>query len=197
MKRIWLDTVTLQQMQNPIETLQEILRSNEYRDCKFVIANTILDVKAFQENLMFVQQSLLTGVLSIEIWSMPDQMTEKPFFWSSAGVETPAAKSFEEAIKNLPNKEGIMRLKDLMEMYGIRKEDWPKGQWAPPAPLGEEAQKVLGLTEAATRTEVLKACKKANRMDLFDSYNVGYNRGLARQHTCDAILNTDGSVTKI
>lgn len=188
--RIWLDTVTLAEMEEPIDVLQRLIQNQNM----LVIANTILDVKAFQESIDWVEEMLKNGHMSIEIWSTPDEMVAKPFFWSSAGIETSAANSLEEAISNLPNKVKIMALKELLDEYGIQKADWPKGQWAPPEPISEEIKEVLGLNELTTRTEILHACKKAHRMDLFDSYNVGYNRGLASQHTCGGILNSNGTV---
>lgn len=196
-KRIWLDTVVLSEMHSAFDALENALAF--LPNTQLVIANTMLDVKAFQENPTWVKEMLQKGELVIEIWATPDEMTAKDFYWSSIGAETKAASSFEEAMKALPEAEAeaIKNLVALLDEYGIPKGEWKAGAWSKPEPLSEEAQEALGLTEAATRTEVLNACQEADRMDLFNEYNAGYNRGLATQHMCSAILNIDGSITEL
>ena len=194
-KRVFLDTVTLALLAEPIAVLKNLINDGH----QLVIPNTVLDVKCFQENPQWVMGVLESKDLVIQIFMAPAQMVSKPFFWSSCGQETQAADSFEEAIKDLPNKNDILAVKELMDKYGIPKGEWEMGQWAPAEPLWEEARVTLGLDEADSknRTAVLEACRKADRMDIFDVYNVGYNKGLACQHMCQFILNSDGTLAEI
>ena len=112
-------------------------------------------------------------------------------------MTTPAA-TLEDAIEDLPNAADILDVADLVDIYGIPKGEWTTGPWTPPAPLSHEAANKLGLNaETATRTDVLEAAKKSDMMNVFDEYNVGYNRGLATQHCCSGIINSDGTVTEI
>lgn len=195
-KRVWLDTATIANMASARNVL-DVIDAAVKEGYTFVIANTVLDVKAFQEAPEWLEDHLVAESIIIEIWATPDQMTAKPFFWSSCQQETQAADSFEEAIENLPNCYGIMELRELMDVYGEPRGKWNAGEWAPPEPLSAEDQETLGLSEGCTRTDVLNACKDQKRWDVFDRYNAGYNRGLAHQHNCKLFLNTDGSIAEI
>ena len=104
----------------------------------------------------------------------------------------------KDAVEDLPNGADILDVADLVEAYGIEKGKWPMGKWVPPTPLSADIAKQLGLdASTATRTDVLNAAKKADLMKVFDAYNIGYNRGLALQHNCEGIINSDGSVTPL
>ena len=192
-ERTWLDTTTLAQMENAKEVLEKLIAEGN----TLVIANTAVDVKLFQEDPDWLEDCLIRNQIVIEIWATPDEMVSKPFFWSSCNQESPVANSLKDAVKDLPNADAIMQIAELVMDYGIAKGDWPAGQWAPAEPITPATAKVLGLSENATRTEVLSAARAKNRMDLFDSYNVGYNKGIAMQHLCHNILNSDGSTTEI
>ena len=124
-------------------------------------------------------------------------MVSKPFYWSSCGIETPACKSFEEAAFMLPNSQEILSLADIITLKGIPRGKWAMGAYKPPVPLTEEFAAILGVSVSDTRTKILDAAKTKNRMDIFNLYNASYNYGLATQHTCDFILNTDGTLTDV
>ena len=193
MKRIWLDTVVAAQLENAKEAMDKLINEGY----TLIVANTAVDIAVFQENPDWFEDHLANDEIIIEIWNTPVEMVSKPFFWSSCQMESPAAATLEEALQELPNRDSIMQIVDLVMEYGIAKGDWPAGQWAPPEPITPAVAKVLGLTEAATRTEVLNAANAIGRRDLFDAYNVGYTKGVAMQHLCTEILNCDGSTTEI
>lgn len=190
-QRIWLDTVVLTFVSK--ETLEALINTGH----TLVIANTAIDVAVFQENINWFEKQLATNHVVIEIWNTPDEMTTKTFYWSSCSQLTSPAESLEEAVKNLPNAENILSVAKLVNTYGIPKGSWPMGQWAAPLPLSADIAQQLHLNEGATRTDVLAAAQKLSRMDLFDKFNMGYVAGLAKQHTCTAILNSDGTITEI
>lgn len=193
MKRVWLDTVVAAQLENAMETMDKLINEGY----TLIVANTAVDITVFQENPEWFEDHLLNDNIIIEIWDTPDQMVKKPFFWSSCQLTSEPAATLEEALKDLPNGNAIIAIANLVNKYGIAKGDWPAGQWAPPEPITPAVAKVLGLTEAATRTEVLNAAKAIDRLDLFSAYNVGYTKGIAMQHLCTEILNCDGSTTEI
>lgn len=191
MERIWLDTTVLAVL--PKETLEELAREGY----TLVIANTAIDVKHFQEDPTWVESMLNKKQLIIEMWLTLDQMTAKPFYWSSFGVETPASASFEEAVSYLPDAEKVLALADIIDHYGIPRGKWTQGAYTAPTPLSIEDSGTLGVDTMATRTEILKAAQQINKMHIYDRYNVGYCRGLATQHRCDYMLCTDASLAKI
>lgn len=195
-RRIWLDTVVLAERTERDDVLRELDRmvANDYH---LIIANTILDVKAFQMYQKWVESHLNSGNISIEIWNTPDEMVSKPFYWSSAKMWTDSAKTLEEAVAELPNRQKILSLRDLLDRYGIPRGKWEQG---PYNPLSEDAQTVLrllGLPLTATRTEVLEACKKTDRMKQFEVYNLEYNKVLACQHLCTHVFCSDGTLKRV
>lgn len=193
--RIWLDTAVLANIDlaKMLPRFWGIVRHGS----QFVIANTILDVKAFQENIPLLEMALREKYIVIEIWNTPDEMTSKEFFWSSCQMTTPASASFIEAIASLPNKNEILAIKSLIEKYGIPKGKWEQGKYSGPKELSAEAATILGIEPTTNRTKVLLACKDQDRMDIFDEFNLGYNAGIAHQHLCDKMLLTDGSIREI
>ena len=191
--RVWLDTLTANNGLTK-EHLEHIIANG----MTVVTANTAIDVALFQENQHWFEKMLIHQHIIIEIWHMPDEMVSKPFYWSSCSQETAAAETLFDAVEDLPNGADILDVADLVEAYGIEKGKWPMGKWVPPTPLSADIAKQLGLDASmATRTDVLNAAKKANLMKVFDAYNIGYNRGLALQHNCEGIINSDGSVTPL
>lgn len=163
-----------------------------------VFTNTVIDIPAMQQHPGFLEEMIMDGQAVIEIWSQPAQMVSKPFFWSSCGVETAPAECLEDAVVGLPNGEDILVVAELMDLWGLERGQWEEGEYSKPAPLSAEIATALNLdASTATRTAVLAAAKAAGRMDLFDQYNVGYCRGLAVQHMCQGILNSDGTVTEL
>lgn len=192
-KRVFLDTVTLANIADAKDAMDRLIQQGY----TLVIPNTAVDVKAFQDNTEWLHKQLETGTIVIQLWMTPDEMVSKAFTWSSCGETTQPSACLEDAIENLPNWEGILQVAALMERYGLSKEEWNPGQWSKPEPLGKEQQETLGVPDGATRTEILAACKFTGHMEMFDEYNAGYNRGLATQHHCTLIMNTDGNVTAL
>lgn len=192
-QRTFLDTVTLSVMDTPINAMQKLIDQGH----QLVVPNTVVDVKAFQEHAEWLQEKLEEGSVVIQMWMDADSMTAKNFFWSSCQEETPAAGFFEEAIQNLPNRDGILKVKALMDKFGLERQQWNPGTWSAPEPLSKEHQEVLEVPTDATRSDVLAACKVKARMDIFDAYNVGYNRGLAQQHHCTHMLVSDGTAKEL
>lgn len=191
-ERLYLDTMVAAELGS---SLVAVCDEHIANGCTVVIPNTVLDVRAFQENLEWFEGKLKDRKIVIQIFMTPDQMTQKRFLWSSSGMETPASSSFEEAITDLPNKDKILEIKKLMDKYGYPRGEWPNGQgeWAKPEPLSAEAQEILNLPADATRTEVLAICRQKNRMDLFNSFNQGYCKGLYKQHQCTGMITVEGS----
>lgn len=193
--RTWLDTAVLANID--VEKVTPRILSLINQGYQFVIANTIMDVKVFQQNFPWIEFALRKKYLLIEIWNTPDEMTSKEFHWSSCGITTPASGSFEEAIDGLPNKNEILAIKKLVEKFGIPKGKWEQGTYSAPKELSAQAAATLGISPTKNRTDVLLACKSQNRMDIFDEFNIGYVEGLAHQHMCGKMLLTDGSVREI
>jgi hypothetical protein len=192
MKRIWLDTVVASMLSK--EDFEQVI----YNGDTLIIANTVIDVKVFQDNIDWFESRLQDSSIIIEIWNTPNEMVQKHFFWSSCQLATESADDLETAVQSLPNGEAILKVAILVDYYGIPKGSWKMGAWAPPAPLSAEIAEALEIDPATVnRSDVMTAAQRKGRMDLFDEYNVGYNKGLAKQHMCDAILNSDGTYTNI
>lgn len=192
-KRIWLDSLTAN---SGLST--EVIDNLILNGYAIVTSNAAVDINIFQMNQDWLESNLEYGNIIIEIWHTPDEMVHKEFFWSSCSQMTSPAATLEDAIENLPNAADILDVADLVDIYGIPKGEWTAGPWAPPAPFSHEAASKLGLNaETATRTDVLAAAQNTNQMKLFDEFNAAYNAGLAMQHYCLGIINTDGSVTNI
>ena len=198
--RIYCDTTIMPYVKK--QTLDDIIAAGNV----LVFANTAADVRVLQIWRKWLERKLKTGSIAIEMWNTLDEMTAKPFYWSSFGVTTPACESFSEAIGNLPDSykktdkmhDKMHKLADLIGSYGIPKGQWPMGKWAPPAPITAEDAEALGVDPAtATRTDILAAAKKTGNLEAYSRYNVGYSTGLARQHMCDGILNANGTITVI
>ena len=185
--KLWLDTTIATQLRK--EQLDELFPYHQ-----IAVANTAVDIEIFQQNLEWFEEQLENGTIVVEMWNTLDEMTAKPFYWSSCGIETAASDSFEKAVMDLPNGADILDLADLIEYYGIPKGQWKQGPWSPPAPLNNEHAAILGVNpQTATRTDILAAAKAKNRMDIYDEYNIGYNRGLTKQHLCDGIILSNGN----
>lgn len=191
--RIFLDTMVLAEMVNPIARLNRLIKGGY----TLVIPNTVVDVQCFQNNLEWLCDQLRDRKIVIQMWMTPDEMTKKSFMWSSCQLTTKPAECFEDAIENLPNWEGILQVKELMLRYGLSKEEWNPGQWDAPKPLTDEQKEILGVPDSATRTDILAACKFTGHMEIFDEYNAGYNCGLATQHHCGYLMTIDGGLTDL
>lgn len=189
--RIWLDTTVLEFISK--EQLQALVEQGN----TLVISNTAVDVKVFQDNPAWVEKLLIKGQLIIECWVSLDEMTAKPFFWSSRGIETPASSSFLDAVLKLPEHNSIVDIAALVDTYGIPRGSWKMGPYRSPAPIPLEDANHLGIEVTTNRTLVLRAAKARNKMHIYDSFNRCYCSGLASQHCCSHMLNTDGSVTKV
>lgn len=191
--RVFLDTMILAEMESPLDKLTRLTGKGYI----LVIPNTVVDVRCFQEKPNWLRMQLKRGTLLIQKFMEADDMVRKAFMWSSCGETTQPAECFEDAIENLPNWEGIMQVKELMDKYALSKEEWKPGQWAAPEPLSEEHKAILGVPDGATRTDILARCRATGHMDIFEQYNVGYNRGLATQHHCKYLLTITGDVTEL
>lgn len=192
-KRVWLDTTTLAVVDKPRQVVDSLVGNGHI--C--VIANSVLDVEAFQRGLGWFEGHLRYKRVIIEMWLTGDQMVSKEFFWTSCDMTTPASSCLAEAVKPLPNGQNIIELNALMTKYGIPKGKWTAKPWKPPHPLSAELRSLLGLNSGATRTEVLSACKKKDLMGEYDKYNIAYNASLAYQHNCGMMLNCDGTISEI
>lgn len=191
MNTIWVDSLVVSQI--PREVFDRIIAAGN----TLVVSNTAVDIKAFQDNIGWLEEQLTAKKIRIELWiSDLDEMTYKRMYWGSCCQETPPSTSFEDAVISLPNAAGILDVSDLVLEFGI-----PFGSWlmesldSLPFTIPEDAS-ILGVDiPSATRSEMYRACKKCNRMDIFKNYNKEYVHRLAIQHCCDAILNSDGSIT--
>ena len=188
--RVWLDSLTANSL--CVKQLAHIITNN----WQIVTSTNAVDNLVFQRHLDWLEMNLTLGTVAIELWDLPNEMVQKPFFWSSCSKLTNPAETLEEAVKDLPNAGSIVAVAFLAEQYGLTKSTWTMGPWEEPAQLSQKTADLLGLDPAtATRSDVLVACKESGSMCLFDEYNRGYCRGLAKQHGCQAIINSDGSLT--
>lgn len=192
--RIWLDSLVANTMQEPKDTLTRLMKEGH----TIVVANTVADMRVFQMHIMWFEEMVCSKKIIIEVWNTPDEMVAKPFYWSSLMTETPASTSLRDAVSAFQKAPEIIEIANIIDLYGIKKGNWKMGPWAPPENLTEAAATELGIPkDTDNRTVILQTAKKVDKMDVFDAFNFGYNRGLATQHCCDAILNTDGSYTKL
>lgn len=175
--------------------------------CKLCFTNTVVDIATIRKNPDWFEQQLKSGTAFVECWSSEaglspaaalDEMTSKAFYWSSFDITTAPAMCFEAVYAKLPKKdrEAVDRIARLVIDYGLPKGSWPMGQWTKPTPISAEDAKALGVDpDTATRTEILAAARKTMQMDVYSRYNVGYCTGIARQHCCQGILNSNGTIS--
>ena len=157
-----------------------------------VFTTTAVDVSLLRDNLGWTEQMLKDGKIIIELWQTLDQMTAKPFYWSSAKLETPACNSFEKAIGYMLKSDAIRHLANLVNTYGIPKGNWKMGPWTPPVPITKKDADALGVNpETATRSDILAAAMKTGNLEPYTIFNAMYCYGLATQHCCDAILTPE------
>lgn len=188
-KRVWLDSLTSNNI--CVKQIGHLVAQGY----TIVMANTIVDSTLWQRHPETLEDYLQNGCVIVEDWNL-DTMCSKQFFWSSCSMTTEPSETLDEAIAGLPNATAISKVSYLVRIYGIPRGRWSEGPWSPPEPINLTTVKTLGLSStAADRTEVLLAAQKASRMDLFDEYNRGYCRGLATQHHCQGIINSNGTIT--
>lgn len=192
-KKVWIDTLVANKLgEQLIPTLDKLL-SEGYIG---VMAEPAIDIGAFRENQGWLEDKLTEDQLVMEaFYDSFDEMMRKAFMWSSYGVTTEPAKTFEEATMTLPDSVELNTYRYLLEDYSIEREEWCDGRpaYQGPKKLSVEAQKILKLPEDATRTEVLKAAEAMGKMELFEQFNMGYVEGLARQHDCAYVLSLNGA----
>ena len=197
-KRFWVDTVVAKELGAELIPALERIMADGY---VAVVADTAIDIVAFQQNPAWVAEKATDGWLIVEaFYDSFDQMTAKYFVWSSAdGKTTEKADTFDEAIVSLPNADDIEILREVIDTIKVKKADWIEGRspWKAPGKLSPEAQAVLNLAEGANRSNVLMAAKLADRMDLFNDFNAVYCEGLAKQHDCEYMLTVTETLMKI
>lgn len=192
-KKVWIDTLVANKLGERLISILDQLFEEGYTG---VMAETAIDIKSFRENQGWVEDKLAEDQLVMEaFYDSFDELTQKAFTWSSYGITTEPAKRFEVAVMSLPDSDELIDYRYLLEDYSIEREAWCDGRpaYQGPKKLSVEAQKILKLTEDATRTEVLKAAETMKKMELFEQFNMGYVEGLARQHDCDYILSMNGA----
>lgn len=190
--KFWIDSMVANKLGSRLIPLMEGLFEQGYTA---VAAEPVIDIGALQEDPDWFKRQVEAGKILLEaFYESFDDVTSKAFTWSSAGITTAAADTFGEAIEGLPNEEAIHCLSDIFDELCIEQVEWIEGrpEYKAPGKLSPEAQKILGLPEDATRTEVLAAAEAANRVDLFEAFNASYVDGLARQHDCAYVLGMDG-----
>lgn len=188
-KKIWLDTMVANEYgARLIPHLEDFFE----KGFTVVSAETAVDIRGFHGNHFWLKQHIVQDHIIIEAFYPDfDSLTAKAFTWSSMnGLTTQASSSFVNAIRGVPAETEIAQLRDVIDKYCIEKEKWIVGR--PPyqasGELSTEIQAFLNLPDGATRTDILAAAKKQNRMDLFDKFNLHYVEGLARQHGCQYVL---------
>ena len=191
MVTVWVDSFVVSKLQ---KEHFDRLTADGYT---LVVSNTAIDIKAFQENIGWLEEQLSSEKIVIHLWVYDlDEMTFKPMYWSSCSQTTAPAKSFEDAVMELPNAAGILDVSDLIFEHGI-----PFGSWLKEDvncfefTISNDMLKLGINVHSNTRSDIYAICQKANRMDIFDTYNEEYVRRIAIQHCCDAILNSDGTIT--
>lgn len=197
-KKFWIDTLVANELGERLIPLLKDLFKQGYTA---VIAETIVDIRGFHghQHRNWIVERILAHDLIIEaFYSDINDLTNKQFTWSFCSITTEASPYFIVAVMNLPNHEEILELSDIVSYYKISKEQWLSGRPAYKATdkLSPEVYKTFGLSESATRTDVLSVAKATDRMDLFEEFNAIYVEGLARQHDCCYVLSMNG-VTKL
>lgn len=185
--RIWLDPSYLAQItKDRIQSLVKIGNT-------LVTDEGIVDMTVFQENPRWTRYLLEKEKLVIETNKKLDEFTAENVLWFSCGIETPAYKTFEDAIVLLPNANGILEIAVLLEEYSSK---WTPGPITPP-PLSIEECDILWVDHRASRPEIYKAAVERGKMYIFDIHNKIYVRCIAKQHYCDAMILADGTLEEI
>ena len=189
--RIWLDRLVLN-----YRTTQEVINNLIKQGFTLVVTNSLVDVKLFQKDPAWFCEMADRGYLIVEMNQPIDEMASKPFFWDSVAISTIPCKKFKDVISMLPNKDEILILSVLAELYGIPKTKWFKGPYGPTSLMTYEDEKVLGVHSSASRSEILIASKKINYWRPFDSYNEKYLNLSAIQHNCEFILTKQDTLIR-
>lgn len=190
-KKFFVDTIVANELGNHLIPLLKDLFGSGY---VAVVSDAAVDIRDFQDAIGWTEEQIEEGRLIVEaFYDSLDCLTEKPFTWSSRNVTTPEAISFHEATKAMTFfQKRIELLADLIDRSCLERDEWIKVRPAFDVKLSKKAMEVLGLSETATRTEVLKAAKIAKRMDLFCEFNFNYENAMARQHDCKYVLTEYG-----
>lgn len=189
--RIWLDRLVLN-----YRTTQEDINNLIKKGYTLVVTNSLVDVKLFQKDPVWFCEMADRGYLIVEMNQPIDEMASKPFYWDSVAISTIPCKKFTDVISMLPNKDEILILSVLAELYGIPKSKWFNGPYGPNNLMTHEDEQVLGVSSYATRSEILIASKKLGIWHIFDNYNEKYLNLSAIQHSCEFILTKQNTLIR-
>lgn len=201
-RKLWVDSTSMAFMSSLLDSGKDLEKLNNLIDDGYtlVVSNSFVDISVFQKNPLWVEDKLRRREIFIEMLTSFEEMTSKPFFWSSRQVETKACTSFEEAIKSLKDYNEIEELLKIAVFYGFPKGYWEEGPCnASPHLLDslEKISKLIGLNITATRTEIFKKALARNMQTEYDIYNSLYIKYLAIQHCCDGIVTSLGEAKKL
>lgn len=185
--RIWMDPSYMSQISK--RRIQELVKIGNV----LVTDEGIVDMNVFQESPAWTKQLLKTGKLVIEAKGTLNELTSTNLFWYSCGITTSACITFEDAIFDLPNANGILEVAVLVEEF---KANWIPGSIVPP-PLSIEDTEILWVDHKASRTEIYEAAKKRNKFHVYEYHNKIFVHSLAKMHHCDAYLTKNGSVEEV
>ena len=177
--KIWLDTTKIPA--NFFDIVEGM--SENYIVC---VSGTI-DMIPLQADPERFIECVKAGRIQVHGWKGAAAQFAKEFFMSSIGVLVKEGELYNV----LPEADKYIR---LIDEVSLPKESWMKEGFAW-TPFPAELLKEIGLGNKANRTEVLEACKKQGRMDIWEKYNFNYDTNLRVQHQCDGILNEDGTFT--
>ena len=181
--KIWGDTrvtnfISVEKFFDIVENMRD-----EFTIC---VTDTI-DMAPFQKEPERFLSLVKEGRIEVHSWNGAAAQFEKDFYMSSIKRLIRKGELFEV----IPNAEELI---ELIDSVAIPKESWIKKdfQWKS-FPL--ESIQEIGLGSKATRSDVLAACEKLGREDIWKEYDFNYQNNLRIQHRCEGWLNEDGTFT--
>lgn len=195
--RILLDSCMANDTKHP-ENLFENLESCTALGFRFVaLSKDAPYIRAFQQHPEQFEQLVQDKKLIVKRCFSADKAGEKKLNQFLADASFAGTKGFEGLLKGLQNKEEIMALRAMIEKLEDQEEEPSYDSWQERRLVPTEIRNKVWLDAEASRLEVLEACFKAGRMDVFRNYNKFYIKGLAIRYECDFIYRRTGSSERI
>lgn len=152
---------------------------------KIVVDEGVFDMLVFQKDNEYLNSLLHRGELIPEFEDAPDKVFERLHYWNSTNMTSPPSATPEDAIEDLPNKDDILRVKDIVSKYVIPKEQWAKGRTTNKRnPVNDTMKEQLSLPSDATRSEVIVACLQKGKLGILATYISRHVARAAELHDC-------------
>lgn len=160
-----------------------------------VVTESAVDMELFQEDRKYLEFLLDRDELIPEFEEEPERLSDRLFYWASNDRISAPSATLEFAVRDFPNKDGILGVKDVITKYGIPKEQWKKGRATNKKdPLNDTMKEQLSLPSDATRSEVMIACKDKNKPGMHETYNSGHIMRLSELHNCLYVFYANCSI---